>query len=673
MTTAALLAAYAVAILAAAGAQLAAGFVAAGAARPPTVGERRLVVGLVAGAAVAVLAAAAVAVLLAGRGWWFAGEKLLVALPFTAVGVGCAIAGLVRWRRGSAASGPRVLLLGGGLAVAAGAVACWIIGFPPSPVATVLLAVLVLLGTGLAWAVLARRGARAIVGFAGIAAVVLAGSLGWVWLADTAPPSIEASAAHAHAGEAGSVPAATAGAGAEAPAVVSVDELRTPDGLDAPVHRVELEAAQREVALSSGTELSVWSFGDRLPGPEIRVTEGELVEATLRNRDIDDGVTLHWHGVDVPNGEDGVAGVTQDAVLPRGEFVSRFVAETAGTYWYHTHQVSSEGVRRGLYGMLVVEPPGGVAEPLDLAVPVHTIGGAVLLGGDDGEQAQEVEPGTAVRLRVANTDRTPLRVAVGGALFRVVAVDGRDLAGGREVTGEAVRLGAGARADLVFEMPDAEVRLGVDASDDSALVFRPAAGAAPAEAQVPAADASAGADAEASALAPADLPELDLLDYGEPSATPPGEAPAEFGEVTATAELVLDRMPRFVGGAPNYAYTVNGRVFPHIEPIEVDQGDVVRLTIANRGFEVHPMHVHGHHVLVLSRDGEPARGAPLWLDTVDVRPGEVWEVLLVADNPGIWMDHCHDLEHAAGGMMMSLAYRGVETPFEHDAHGNRPE
>ncbi|MFF2494790.1 multicopper oxidase domain-containing protein [Agromyces sp. NPDC058064] len=670
MTTAALLAAYAVAVLAAAGAQLAAGFVAAGAARPPTGRERWLVLGLVAGAALAVIVATLAAVLLAGRGWWFAGEKLLVVLPFTAAGVVCAIVGLARWRREPAAPGPRVLLLGAGLAVASGAAACWIVGYPPSPVATALLAVLVLLGTGLAWAVLARRG-RAIVGFAGIAAIVLAGSLGWVWLADTAPPSIEASAGHTHAGgEAG--PAATAGAGAEASAVVSVDDLRTPDGLDAPVHRVELEAAQREVALSSGTELSVWSFGDRLPGPEIRVAEGELVEATLRNRDIEDGVTLHWHGVDVPNGEDGVAGVTQDAVVPGGEFVSRFVADAPGTYWYHTHQVSSEGVRRGLYGMLVVEPAGGVAEALDLAVPVHTIGGAVLLGGDDGEQVQAVEPGTAVRLRVANTDRTPLRVAVGGAPFRVVAVDGRDLAGGREVTGEAVRLGAGARADLVFEMPDGEVRLGVDASDDSALVFRPAAGAAPAEARVPAAG-DAAADADVSALAPAELPELDLLDYGEPSATRPGEVPAELGEATVAAELVLDRMPRFVGGAPNYAYTVNGRVFPHIEPIEVYEGDVVRLTIANRGFEVHPMHVHGHHVLVLSRDGEPARGAPLWLDTVDVRPGEVWEVLLVADNPGIWMDHCHDLEHAAAGMMMSLAYRGVETPYEHDAHGNRPE
>ena len=59
----------------------------------------------------------------------------------------------------------------------------------------------------------------------------------------------------------------------------------------------------------------------------------------------------------------------------------------------------------------------------------------------------------------------------------------------------------------------------------------------------------------------------------------------------------------------------------------------MRITVANRGFDVHPMHVHGHHVLVLSRDGVDATGAPLWLDTVDVRPGEVWELALRGRQP----------------------------------------
>ena len=101
--------------------------------------------------------------------------------------------------------------------------------------------------------------------------------------------------------------------------------------------------------------MAAWTFGS-LPGPEIRVQQGDLVEVTLQNTDIADGVTLHWHGYPVPNGEDGVAGVTQDAVAPGESFTYRFVARDTGTYWYHTHQAASEAVSRGLFGALVVEP-----------------------------------------------------------------------------------------------------------------------------------------------------------------------------------------------------------------------------------------------------------------------------------------------------------------------------
>ena len=69
-------------------------------------------------------------------------------------------------------------------------------------------------------------------------------------------------------------------------------------------------------------------------------------------------MTLHWHGYDVACGEDGAPGVTQEVVAPGEEFVYRFRADQVGTYWYHTHQASHRGVRRGLYGTLVVTPRG---------------------------------------------------------------------------------------------------------------------------------------------------------------------------------------------------------------------------------------------------------------------------------------------------------------------------
>jgi FtsP/CotA-like multicopper oxidase with cupredoxin domain len=646
MSTAALLLLQSVAGFAAAGLWLAAGFSAGSSASGPSRRERMIVLALAAGGTLALAAAAALAVILAGRGWWFAGEKIVVGLPFQVAGLAAGAVGAAWWLRGIRVPLARTLMLGGAYAMVAGVVSTWLVGYPPQPVAAAVLLASVALGTGLTWALLAHRGRRATVGFAGLLAVLLVGGVGWSWLSDTAAPSIEASGAHDH----GMSPPSS-GEGA-----IPVTALRTPDDAPGEVHAVELTAARHRVTLASGERIEAWGFGgDGVAGPELRVTEGELVEVTLENRDIDDGVTVHWHGYDVPNGEDGVAGVTQDALAPGERFTYRFIADEPGTYWYHTHQAASEGVRRGLYGMLVVEPEGGVAESLDLALPVHRIGGEVVIGAIDGPQSFTAEEGETVRLRIANTEQTPIRVTLAGTPFRVAAADGREVDDGEQVEHRSVRLGAGARADLVFTMPNAAVRFETDLSSASVVVIAPR---------------GTEADASDDGRLPrevTDVPELDLLAYGD------GARP-DLGPFTVQAELVLDRLPRFVGGAPAYAYAVNGAVFPHIAPIEVREGDVVKITVANRGFDVHPMHVHGHHVLVLSRDGVEATGAPLWLDTIDVRPGEVWELALVADNPGIWMDHCHDLSHAAAGMMMTLAYEGVTTPFEHGgAHANRPE
>jgi FtsP/CotA-like multicopper oxidase with cupredoxin domain len=646
MSTAALLLLHSVAAVAGAGLWLAAGFCAGSSATGPSRRERMTVLGLAAGGTLALVGAAAITVILAGRGWWFAGEKIVVGLPLQVIGLAAGAVGAAWWLRGIRVPLARTLMLGGAYAMVAGVVSTWFVGYPPQPVASAMLLAAVALATGLTWALLAHRGRRATVGFAGLLAVLLVGGVGWSWLSDTAAPSIEASGAHGH--------------GMSAPgsgeAAVPVTALRTPDDAPGEVHAVGLTAARHRVTLASGERIEAWGFGgDGVAGPELRVTEGELVEVTLENRDIDDGVTLHWHGYDVPNGEDGVAGVTQDALAPGERFTYRFIADEPGTYWYHTHQAASEGVRRGLYGMLVVEPEGGVAESLDLALPVHRIGGEVVIGAIDGPQSFTAEEGETVRLRVANTEQTPIRVTLAGTPFRVAAADGREIDGGEQIEHRSVRLGAGARADLVFTMPGTAVRFETDLSSASVVVIAPR---------------GVEADASDDGRLPSevtDVPELDMLAYGD------GARP-DVGRFTAQAELVLDRLPRFVGGAPAYAYAVNGAVFPHIAPIEVREGDVVKITVANRGFDVHPMHVHGHHVLVLSRDGVEATGAPLWLDTIDVGPGEVWELALVADNPGIWMDHCHDLSHAAAGMMMTLAYENVTTPFEHGgAHANRPE
>jgi FtsP/CotA-like multicopper oxidase with cupredoxin domain len=88
------------------------------------------------------------------------------------------------------------------------------------------------------------------------------------------------------------------------------------------------------------------------------------------------------------------------------------------------------------------------------------------------------------------------------------------------------------------------------------------------------------------------------------------------------------------------------------------------MTISNDSGDVHPMHLHGHHAIVLSRNGEPATGSPWVVDSLNVGDGETYEVVFLADNPGIWMDHCHHLDHAAEGLVAHLAYDGVTASYE---------
>ncbi|MGO4690935.1 multicopper oxidase family protein [Glaciibacter sp. 2TAF33] len=585
--------------------------------------------------------------LLFAHGWWFVEEKVVFAVPLAVVagvaGVALAGPGLLSVARGnSTALGARgtAALVAAAAAGVAGVVAREVIGYPLELLPALVLLAVVLLVTALAYSVFSGRPKRVVTALAAASVLVLVASVGVSWLASAALPGALA-AAHVHGAAAS--PAPLSGS-------VSVTSLRTPAETAGTVRAFELTARRQQVTLASGKSISAWTYGS-LPGPELRVNQGDLVEVTLRNTDIVAGVTIHWHGYDVPSGEDGVAGVTQDAVMPGESFTYRFAATDPGTYWYHTHQVSADGVRRGLFGTLVVLPPGGVRASVDLTVPLHTVGGSVILGDSDTAAARDVAAGQRVRLRLVNTDQVPHRFRLDGVAFLVVAADGRDLTGPTPVIGKALRIPAGGRLDVSFELPGSGVRLSTNASTRASLSLAPG-----------------GAMIPASTTAAPDL-DLDLQSYGTAGGT---AIPRGVGRVDAT--MVLDRDPRFLRGVPAYGYTVNGAVFPHIPSIEVSEGNLVRLTVANRGGETHPMHIHGHHVRVVSRDGIRSTGSPLWLDTFDVQPGEVWIVEFVADNPGIWMDHCHNLEHAAGGMMMALAYRGVTSPFEQGGqHSNRAE
>jgi FtsP/CotA-like multicopper oxidase with cupredoxin domain len=124
---------------------------------------------------------------------------------------------------------------------------------------------------------------------------------------------------------------------------------------NAPVKTFNITAQEADINLGNGKMIKAWTFNGSVPGPEIRVTQGDKVVVHLSNK-LNVGVTIHWHGVNVPGAMDGIAGVTQDQVKPGQSFTYSFIADQAGTYWYHSHQDSSNEIERGLYGVLVVEP-----------------------------------------------------------------------------------------------------------------------------------------------------------------------------------------------------------------------------------------------------------------------------------------------------------------------------
>ncbi|WP_327048135.1 multicopper oxidase family protein [Microbispora sp. NBC_01189] len=670
-----------------------AGAGAAAAARRP-----RTAAALMAGAMVASPARAWSVLALAGAGWWFVQEKVTIALPLllTASVVAAVTAGprLLAASRATSAAGrdavrsPAVVvpLLGAGYAAAAGPVQTFLLGYPAEPGSALILLAVVAGAVLVTWRAMVPRVPLLRAATAATVAAALAGGVLTFLPATTAGATTPGAALGVTTPEATTSGAASPGGGVlgdGASATTPAADAAAEGGHDMPGHaasaqtstqastpgrpvtdlrgpaepapggtvrRFTLTARTATVTLSSGRKVAAWTFDGQVPGPPITATQGDLVEVRLRNADITEGVTLHWHGYDVPSGEDGVPGLTQEAVPPGGEFLYRFLAAQTGTYWYHTHEVSDIGVRMGLYGMLVVAPKGSAATGVDLTLPVHTFAGTTVAGDHDQPILRVVAPGTPVRLRLVNTDNTPHRFTLAGTVYRLAAVDGADLSGPGPLSRAGLRLPAGGRYDLAFTMPSGPVVLRADDRTEAVRLTAAANGADTTDAE----DAAAAAG----------WPELDLTRYGTPAPTPY----TSRSHFDRRFTLVLDRGLALGDGLPIYAHTINGRAYPHVPTQVVAEGDLVRLTVVNRGRDTHPWHLHGHRVLVLARDGRSPTGSPLWLDTFDVRPGEVWEVAFRAGNPGLWMNHCHNLSHADLGMMLHLAYEGVTTPF-HGGHG----
>jgi FtsP/CotA-like multicopper oxidase with cupredoxin domain len=122
----------------------------------------------------------------------------------------------------------------------------------------------------------------------------------------------------------------------------------------------------------------------------------------------------------------------------------------------------------------------------------------------------------------------------------------------------------------------------------------------------------------------------------------------------------VDRKPKF--------FTINGKIDPAIPPVQVKKGGKYLIRLINAGSDVHTIHTHGHHFQVIASDGRPLP-KPVTKDSITIGPGERYDLVLTANNPGIWPIHCHIGPHSTHGMHMLMVYKGYENRLQmHESH-----
>jgi FtsP/CotA-like multicopper oxidase with cupredoxin domain len=117
----------------------------------------------------------------------------------------------------------------------------------------------------------------------------------------------------------------------------------------------EITVGKVQWEVDPGNRVEAWTYNGVVPGPQIRVKEGERVRINVRN-DLDESTAVHFHGVELPNDQDGVPFITQPPIKPGASFTYEFTAPNPGSHMYHSHHNSAKQVGMGLLGAFIIEP-----------------------------------------------------------------------------------------------------------------------------------------------------------------------------------------------------------------------------------------------------------------------------------------------------------------------------
>lgn len=411
------------------------------------------------------------------------------------------------------------------------------------------------------------------------------------------------------------------------------------------------------------------SYDGNFPSPILRVTQGQPFRAVVENR-LEQETTVHWHGIRVPNAMDGVPGLTQPSIKPRGRFTYEFTPPDAGTFWYHPHANSLEQIGRGLAGLLIVEENEPVAVERDLAwllqdwrltdageiasgfgsmmdaAMAGRVGNTITVNGAPPSDLA-VRAGERIRLRLANAALARIMaLRFEGHQPVIIAIDGQPCKPHTPYDGRIV-IGPAMRIDVLLDMtgePGGNYAILDDYYSGLSYTLANITYAKGRLRPVP---------PNAALILPANpLPEPNLANAVKQDIVLQGGMMGG-GKLKGVGGMNGMAMPG-MGGGPIWAInglSMTGDGGMDMAPLfTLRRGQSCRITLRNETAWHHTMHIHGFSMLVLTRNGAPVPFRQ-WQDTVLMAPKDTVECAFVADNPGNWMLHCHITDHQMTGLM----------------------
>lgn len=446
-------------------------------------------------------------------------------------------------------------------------------------------------------------------------------------------------------------------AGVNAGAMTAMITALPLPSLAAGVRRYAITAAPaaRHLGPTDRPATDLWLYGGTSPGPLIEAVRGEELEVEFLNN-LQVPTTMHWHGIRNLNEMDGVPDLTQPAIEPGESFTYRFPLRDAGTFWYHAHNKGWEQLARGLYGPLIVREADEAAGLRDITLvaddwrldedyQIHEDSfGSLMDWSHQGRLGNwltvngATDPDIAVasgqvRLRLINAAnaRTLTFRLDNQVPMRVVALDGAPCT---PFKAETIRVAPAQRVDIMVELAKGVTHLEEVSTADAVSAARLVAVQD---------DVRPVSPPEGKAWYPRpDTAGARVIDIHMQGGAMGNLDSAMFeGEMLPLRQLAREhsKLWAFNGVVGGYDHML----------ADLSLGEVAILRVRNDTRWDHAMHLHGQHFWVKSREfGDVERD--VLRDTYLMAPGEIADLVFIADNPGLWLFHCHMMEHHAAGM-----------------------